>query len=264
MSRVKRWKIFWKNRKRSYRVKIMLYLGIAAAVFLVLTAIDVIDLVKYINTPAEYILSCDAVSDAGLDQLMDIDSVSAVTPEQNQSLTVKYRANKTVTEVTCISKEYAKTVYGVERKGEMTTIFANNKAYRRILSELAVINGDPDLYSEIKVEVLVGNKYKPCRIVSIHQKIETETPFVFMITTDSVLKTHADSIRAFVPRQDTEQLAVSIIQNLGYEVMNREDILSFHNQIDRLFLEIKYHLIIAVMCGLWIVTLSRFASDKQL
>lgn len=241
----------------------MLYLGVAAVAFLALTAMDIINLVKCINTPAEYILSCDMVSDAGLDQLMDIDGVSAVTPEDSSALTIKYRTNKTVTEVSCISKEYAKAVYGVEHKGEMTTVFANSKAYKRILSELAGAYSDPDLHNEIKAEVLDGDKYKACRIVSIHQDIDAEVPFAFMITADSVLKTHADSIRVFVPRQDTEQLAVGRIQNLGYGVMNREDILSFHNQIDRLFLEIKYHLIIAVMCGLWIVTLRRFASDKQ-
>ena len=252
------------NRKRSDRVKIMLYLGIAAAHFLVLTAVDIINLVKYINTPAEYILSCDTVSDARLDQLMDIDGVSAVTPEKNSSLTVKYRTNETIIGVTCISNEYANAVYGVERTGEMTTLFANSVAYKRILSELACASSAPDLNNEIIVEVQDGDRYKACRIVCIYQQNSEEAPFVFRIEADSVLEVHADSIRVFVPKQDTEQLAVGRIQNLGYGVMNREEMLSFHNQIDHLFLEMKYHLIIAAMCGLWIVTLRRFASDKQL
>lgn len=264
MGRMKRLKDFLKNRKRSDRVKIMLYLGIAAVLFLVLTAVDIIDLVKCINSPAEYILSCDTVSNAGLDQLMDIDGVSAVTPAKNSSLTVKYRTNKTTTGVTCISKEYAKAVYGVERTGEMTTLFANSKAYRRILSELTGVSSAPDLNNEIIVEVQEGDRYKACRIVCIHQENSDEDPYVFRVAADSVLKTHADSIRVFVPRQDTEQIAVSRMQDLGYMVMNREEILSFQNRIDRMFLEMKYHLIIATMCGLWIVTLRRFTSDKQL
>lgn len=256
------WKNLLKNRKRSDRVKIMLYLGIAAVFFLALTAVDIIELVKYINTPTEYILSCDTVSDAVLDQLTDIDGVSAVTPSENSSLTLKYRTNKTVVNIACISKEYAKAVYGVERRGEITTIFANSKAYKRILSELVGISSNPDLNNEIKVEILDGDKYKACRIVNIYQKISGEEPFVFMVTADSLLKTHADSIRAFVSRQDTEQLTIGKIQNLGHRIMNQEAILSFHNQIDRLFLEMKYHMIIAVMCVLWIETLRRFASDK--
>ncbi len=242
----------------------MLYLGIAAAIFLVLTAVDFVNLIKCINTPAEYILSCDTVSDARLNQLMEIDGVSAVTPAKKDSLTVKFRTRETVIEVTCISTEYAKTVYGVERTGEMTTLFANNVAYKRILSELAGASSVPDMNNEIIVEVLDGDRYKACRIVCIHQQNSEDAPFVFRIETDSVLEAHADSIRVFVPKQDTEQLAASRMQNQGYMVMNREEILSFQNRIDRLFLEMKYHLIIAAMCGLWIVTLRRFASDKKI
>lgn len=259
---MKLWKEFWKNRKRSDRVKIMLYLGIAAVVFLVLTAVDIINLIKYINTPTEYIISCSTVSDAALDQLTGIDGIGAVTPQKNSTLTLKHNANETVMEAACISKEYAKAVFGVEPKGEMTTIFANSNAYNRILSELVGTGGSPDLHNEIKVEFLDGDKYKACQIINIHQEINAENPFVFMITADSILKKHADSIRAFVPRQDTELLAVGRIRNLGYGIMNQEDILSFHNQIDRLFLEIKYQLIIAAMCGLWIMTLRRYASEK--
>lgn len=259
-----RWKKFLKNRKRSDRVKIMLYLGIAAALFLVLTAVDIIELVKYINTPTEYILSCDTVSDVVLDQLMDIDGISAVTPTESNSLTLKYKANETAVNVVCISKEYAKTVYDVERRGEMTTIFANGTAYKRILSELVGISSNHDLNNDFKVEVLDGDKYKACRIVNIHQNISGEEPFVFTVTADSLLKTHADSVRVYIPRQDTERLAVSRIQDLGCGIMNQDDILSFHNKIDRLFLEMKYHLIIAAMCVLWIVTLRRFASEKLL
>lgn len=263
MGRMKRLKNLLRNRKQSDRVKIMLYLGIAAVIFLVLTAFDIADLVKYINTPAEYILSCDAVSDAGLDQLLAVDGVSAVTPEISRSLTIKYRANKTVTEAACISKEYAKAVYGIEHKGEMTTVYANSKAYQRILSALAGVNGDPDMSNEIKAEVLEGDRYKACRIVKIDQEISAEEPFAFIVAADSVLKKQAHTVRVFVPRQDTEQIAVGRIQDMGYWVTNREAILSFHNRIDHLFLEIKYHLIIAVMCGLWIATLRRFASDTQ-
>gem|GEM_PF-6079312 len=259
---MKRWKNFLRNRKRSDRVKIMLYLGIAAAVFLVMTAVDIVNLVKALNTPAEYILSGDTVSDARLNQLMEIDGVGAVTPVINNSLTVKYRTNETYIGVSCISKEYAKAVYGAERTGEMTTLFANSVAYRRILSELAGAGSVPDLNNEIMVEVRDGDRYKACRIVCFHQENSAEEAFVFMVMADSALRTHADSVRAFVPRQDTEQLAVSRMQSLGYMVMNREEILSFRNRIDLLFIEMKYHLIIAAMCCLWIATLRRFASDK--
>ncbi len=260
---MKQLKNFLRNRKRGDRVKIMLYLGIAAAVFLVLTAVNIVNLVKILNTPAEYILSGDTVSDARLNQLMEIDGVSAVTPAINSSLTVKYRTNKTSIGVACISKEYAKAVYGVERTGEMTTIFANSVAYKRIMSELAGASSVPDLNNEIIAEVLDGDRYKACRIVCIHQQNSEDAPFVFRIEADSVLEVHADSIRVFVPKQDTEQLAARRIQNQGYMVMNREEILSFQNRIDRLFIEMKYHLIITAMCGLWIVTLRRFASDKK-
>lgn len=259
---MKRLKNFLRNRKRNDRVKIMLYLGIAAAVFLVLTAINIINLVRCLNTPTELILTCPGISDAKLDQLMEIDSVSAVTPAANTSLAVKYRTNETFTAVTSVSKEYAEAVYGVERTGEMATVFANTAAYRRILSELAGTGSATDLSGEIAVEVRNGGRYKACRIVCIHQENSEDEPFVFRIEADSVLKARADSIRAFVPRQDTEQLAVSRMQNLGYGVMNREEIISFQNRIDRLFLEMKYNLIIAMMCVLWIATLRRFASEK--
>ena len=260
---MKQLKSFLKNRKRSDRVKIMLYLGIAAAVFLVLTAVNIVNLVKALNTPAEYILSGETVSDARLNQLMEIDGVSAVTPAINSSLTVKYRTNKTSIGVACISKEYAKTVYGVERTGEMTSLFANSMAYKRILSELSGASSVSGLNNEIKVEVLDGDRYKACRIVCVHRQNSEDAPFVFRIEADSVLEVHADSIRVFVPKHDTEQLAASRMQNQGYMVMNREEILSFQNRIDLLFLEMKYHLIIATMCGLWIVTLRRFASNEQ-
>jgi len=195
---------------------------------------------------------------------MGIDGVSIATPTESNAMILKHRTNEAAINVVSISNEYAKAVYGVEHKGEMTTLFANDTAYKRILSELVGVSSNPDPDNEIKVEFLDGDKYKACRIFNLHQNINGEEPFVFMVTADTVLKAHADSIRAFVSKQDTEQLTVGRIRNLGYGIINQEDILSFHNQIDRLFLEIKYHLIIAVMCGLWIVTLSRFASDKQL
>ncbi|MBQ9934762.1 MAG: hypothetical protein IJO70_02850 [Lachnospiraceae bacterium] len=259
MSFIKR---FLRLRKQDDRVKIMLVLGIIAMVCLIFVIKNTVTMYNYVNSPTEYELMGNLTSDLKLKELSQLESVKMISLQGDMSASVRYNMNETSVGYMVLSADYASYVYGVKDTTNMTTLYANSLAYEQLLKALSV---DRYIYSsvyeagELVLEYKAGDKeYTSAKVVLVGELPDDE-PFVFAIENSVDLKNKANKLRVYVSKQDMEQMIIKEFESRGYFISDKEILLEFQNQLDKLVIDIKYQVIICIMSILWIFTLHRIS-----
>lgn len=255
-------KDFLRLRKRDDRVKIMLILGIIALVFLVFMIRDAVTMYDYVNSPAEYELFGNLSSDLKLNELSQLEQVDMVSHQADSSAKLRYKMKETFISYISISKEYASYVYGVENNKSMVTYYANKLAYNQLLKDLQL-----DRYYDLEVyesgEIIVdynseGEEYSTAKVI-LMEDLDNDTPFIFTIENKADLKANATKLRIYVAKQDMELMLIKELESRGYSLCDREGILEFQNDLDKIMLKLRYHFIICIMSVVWIFTLHKYS-----
>ncbi len=255
---------FLKLRKRDDRIKLMVLLFLFGVVFVILLINKSLELYRYINSSVEYELTGNIGSDIRVNKLKELENVSAVSLQCTQDHFIKHKTIESNISCVYISSQYVRSVYGIDLKSAMTVFYANEKAFENILGEMELNQYEGDFlesyYSEgidIEYEGPEGI-YIPAKIVYFKNDILDNEPFVFSILSEGQLENKASSIRVNVTKQDTEQIILNEFQKLGFYVQDSAKVVEIENKFDKIFLKVKYEVLICMMCFLWMWSLKKY------
>lgn len=259
-------KHFLRLRKQDDRVKVMLILGIVAVVLLAMIVRNVVVLYKYVNTPVEYVLTGNLSSELRLKEVAALNNVKASSLQSEEFVQIKYKTIETGISTVFLSEQYALQVYGIKTSGNMTTYYANEIAFNQLLKELQLTyNGaDTSKYKQdgLLVECISGNDVSNIKIMLLSEEqanvIPTDVPYIFSISDSLTLKNKTNTLRVYVDKQDMEQLIVKDIEELGFSMRNREQLIAFESNLNKALIEIRYQFIIYFMSIMWILTLHKY------
>lgn len=124
----------WKLRKQSDRVKIILWLYLAACIFLFLGAKAGVEWIQVVRKPVTYRLLSEKSGQEENDpikKIRNLPHVLAASHENKETITLT--GNWGEMAVTCVEldADYMKLVYHISDKETMKTIYFNEKAYQK-------------------------------------------------------------------------------------------------------------------------------------
>lgn len=245
-------KKLWIIRRRDDRVKIIIYGCILTIAFFIAMISNVYKLYGHINNSAEYELKGDLKSKAKLNELSMLDDVNMISLQRESTVLIKCNTKESYIQCVFLSKQYAKQIYGIEKSNQMPAFYLNKAAYEQLKNALDIqLNNNHE--EEFLIEYMSQDgEYKSAKVILVSEKVSEEGPFAFAVDNSSSLAADADKVRVYAEKQDLEQTTIKKCETLGYFVANKEDMIKFENQLNILFLKIKYELLICLLCVIWI------------
>lgn len=281
---------FLRLRKQSDTVKIICLFILAALVFLICVAYHIWEICRYVNTPAEYIVTGEgAVSDQRITEVMQDRDVSGVSRQMMISVSVLYEGAETVLDCTMLSQEYMAELSGEEIHGGSSRIYMNEAAFAEFQEALSEKGMDSEFGegagSEIDVRYSMGEdamavsgmdndgkgngdetddhmrrpvqNYHSAKLVILKTGGEEAESFIYTAETESQLAREATGLRVRFGSHDLDGLHVANLRKLGYELENKEVIMEEEHGIQMNLLHIRYGLMICGICILGALILWR-------
>lgn len=262
---MKWWNKFWKLRKQKDVVKIMLLYFVIGMGFMANAVYHGILLYRIVQSPAEYVvakIAGSAVTETELEEIRRLEYVIAASRQQEEPVTVKYQMKEADFSCILLSESYLETAYGIRKNGAMKTFYMNRKAYEQLMQRTG--SGGEELVVSYVMESLAegdeGQKGGTAKAVLVTAGIPEEEPVVFCRGDSAELTGDVAELRVRVGRQELDGGNVRRLENLGYSVVNREEIREAEYLRELELVRIQYGAAVGGICLVSVWVLWRFGN----
>lgn len=268
---------FLRLRRQQDAVKIIILYVIAIGVCCGFLIRDGLRYAQITRTKEEFKLigNDQVLTDSKVQRVREIEGVTDVSYDVNDSVTVSYQANTTSFEAELLSEAYIQEVYGIAQEGSTTTYYANTAAYKQICQSLsqniAPIQADELTVAYTSSTEQSQNTNQPTDNSSgasqaggsrtariVQADIGGDTPFVCAIGDPVTLKA-SGNLRIRIARQDQSQKVLTLAGNLSFSNDNALEIYQAQAKLDQLFIRVKFELLLMLACLVAVVTMSKYA-----
>lgn len=275
---------FLRLRKQSDTVKMICLFVLTGAVFFACITYHIWMIFRYVDTPAEYILTGDGmISDKDIDELRQSKGVSKVSRQRTVSAVIQYGGAETAVDCIALSRDYIEDLYGAEISEGVSRIYMNEAAFAEFQEAISDNSGtmiyreEADIRedgTELTVRYCVGEeiaaaseegkddgdepehgmgtarKYRSAKLIICKTDREEAESFIYTAETDQLLMREAEGIRVWSEGHDLDGLYVDNLKKMGYEIENEERIKEEEHELQMKLLHIRYGL---VVCGISIM-----------
>lgn len=282
---------FLRLRKQSDTVKIICLFVLAATAFFISVIYHAWDIYRFVNTPAEYVLTGEGtVSQKRVDELIQMGDVAAVSRQMEVPVTVLYQGMSTTVNCSLLSQGYIEKLLAIKLPTGTKRIYMNETAFSEMLQGFSEENEDltdveslkpADGSTEFDIrysmeETMADPKgdgeaasmgasavesYKSARLIVVKDDGQGEKALACTAEAEGRLFKDACSLRVLFDRHDLDGLHVEQLGKLGYEIENEEAVIMEENEIKIKLLHIKYGLLSFGICLIAIFTL-KIAAEK--
>ena len=220
---------FLRLRKQYDSIKFALMLFVCAVFFLTSGIIQIVSYASYLNKPCEYILeaySDSASLEIGLQKICDTEGAVCASFQYDYIITTG--DNKTLM-VSDLSQEYLSMCYGIESGTNSNKVWLNSVAFDEFI-------GDSE-----RLTYIVDGKTESAEFIR-WESLDSENAYAVSIGT-TVSLGNSRTVRVMFDSIDVTGTNISQIENLGYTVSNREDILIQSYEQELLFADVKCSII---------------------
>ena len=282
---------FLRLRKQSDTVKIICLFVLAATAFFVSVIYHAWDIYRFVNTPAEYVLTGEGtVSQKRLDELIQMGDVAAVSRQMEVPVTVLYQGMSTTVNCSLLSQGYIEKLLAIKFPTGTKRIYMNETAFSEMLQGFSEENEDlTDVESlkpadgstefdirysmedtmadpkgdgeAVSMGASAAESYKSARLNVVKDDEQEEKGLACTAEAEGRLLKEACSMRVLFDRHDLDGLHVEQLGKLGYEIENEEAVIMEENEIKIKLLHIQYGLLSFGICLIAILTL-KLAAGK--
>ena len=282
---------FLRLRKQSDTVKIICLFVLAATAFFVSVIYHAWDIYRFVNTPAEYVLTGEGtVSQKRLEELIQMGDVAAVSRQMEVPVTVLYQGMSTTVNCSLLSKGYIEKLLAIKFPTGTKRIYMNETAFSEMLQGFSEENEDlTDVESlkpadgstefdirysmkdtmadpkgdgeAVSMGASAAESYKSARLNVVKDDEQEEKGLACTAEAEGRLLKEACSMRVLFDRHDLDGLHVEQLGKLGYEIENEEAVIMEENEIKIKLLHIQYGLLSFGICLIAIFTL-KLAAEK--
>lgn len=280
-------------RKQNDTVKLICLFVLTGVVFLIFMGYCTWGIFRYMETPAEYILSGDGVvSGQRVRELRQSEDISEVSRQIETSVSVWYGGCETTVECTMLSPEYIAGLSGTEIPAGGSRIYMNEAAFSEFQ---AAISGDASYREsdglkegsqELTVRYSLGEdamtvgggssddgtaggtettavvrNSRSAKLIVIQTTGEEAESFIYTPETERKLLREAVSLRVRFRTHDLDGLHVENLRKLGYEIENEGMILEEEYEMQTTLLHIRYGLLICGICIAAVFALAKSAKE---
>ncbi len=228
---------FLKLRKQHDSIKFAVILFICAAYFLVHGIIQIVDYANYLNKPVEYILnaySASATLDIGIDKIKETAGAVSASFQRDYVVTSE---NDAVLVVSELSSEYLSECYGIESTGNGKKIWLNTTAFDEFV-------GETDETS-VRLSYSVDDKKESAEFIKC-EALDSEVAYAVSVGTTASLD-DSNIVRVMFDSIDVTGSNARHLENLGYGISNREDMLIQSHEQALLFADVKCSIICVIL-----------------
>ncbi len=280
---------FLRLRKQSDTVKVICLFALAAAAFFASVIYHTWDIYRFVNTPAEYVLTGEGtVSQKRMDELTQIGDVAGVSRQMEVSVTVMYRGMSTAINCSLLSQDYMEKLLDIKIPGGTKRIYMNDTAFSEMLQGISEENeGLTDVESlllaagstgvdirysmeetmtdskgdgaSVSMEPSVAGVYKSGKLIVVRNDGQNEKALTCTTEAEGRLLKEAFSLRVLFDKHDLDGLHVEQLRKLGYTIENEEAVITEENEIGTKLLHIQYGLLSFGICLIAIFALKHAA-----
>lgn len=279
---------FLRLRKQSDTVKVICLFVLAATAFFASVIYHTWDIYRFVNTPAEYVLTGEGtVSQKRMDELAQMGDVAGVSRQMEVSITVMYRGMSTAIHCNLLSQDYMEKLFDIKLPAGTKRIYMNETAFSEMLQgiseeyedmpdveNLKPVDGSTDLdirYSMAETMDPKGDgtadsmgasaieSYKSAKLIVEKVDGQKEKALTCTAEAEGRLLKEAFSLRVLFDKHDLDGLHVEQLRKLGYGIENEETVIMEENEIGRKLLHIQYGLLSIGICLIAIFALKHEA-----
>ena len=247
---------FLRLRKRYDSIKFSLILFICATYFLVNGVVQIVSYCGYLNKPTEYILeaySDSASLEIALQKICETDGAVNASFQRDYIITTE---NDKALAVSELSREYLCDCYGIESNTNSKAIWLNTVAFDEFIGE--------STDTSVRLYYSVDGKNESAEFIKC-DALDSENAYAVSIgTTASLGNSH--TVRVMFDNIDITGTNIRQIENLGYSISNREDMLLQSHEQEMLLLETKcciFETSLSFVGGLAFIRIYRFERSKE-
>lgn len=243
-------------RRQNDTVKLACLFALTGVTCLIFAGYHVWEIFRYMENPAEYILSGDAVvSNERVRELCQSEDISGVSRQIGVSVPVWYRGCETVVQCKMLSPDYIAELSDAEIPEGSSRIYMNEVAFdefRAAVSEHAAYEdgfGSSEGGKGLTVRYSLGEDARRlAKLVVIQTGGEEAESFIYTPETEGKLLREAVSLRVLFQTHDLDGLHMENLRKLGYEIENEDVLLEEEYKIQMALLHIRYGLVICGIC----------------
>ena len=268
---------FLRLRRQQDAVKIIILYIIAIGVCFGFLIRDGLRYAQITRTKEEFKLigNDQVLTDSKVQRVREIEGVTDVSYDVSDSVTVSYQANTTSFEAELLSEAYIQEVYGITQEGSTTTYYANTAAYKQICQSLSqdiapiqteeiTVAYTSSIAESHRIDSATGDdgiasqadNSKTARI--IRTDIGGDAPFICAVGDPVTLK-KTGNLRIQIARQNQSQRVLTLASNLSFSNDNTLEIYQTQSKLDRLFIQMKFELLLIITCLIASISLRRYA-----
>ena len=268
---------FLRLRRQQDAVKIIILYVIAIGVCCGFLIRDGLRYAQITRTKEEFKLigNDQVLTDSKVQRVREIEGVTDVSYDVSDSVTVSYQANTTSFEAELLSEAYIQEVYGITQEGSTMTYYANNAAYKQICQSLSqdvtpiqtdeiTVSYTSSIAESHRIDSATGDdgiasqseNSQTARI--IRTDIGGDVPFICAIGDPVTLK-KTGNLRIQIARQDQSQRVLTLASNLSFSNDNTLEIYQAQSELERLFIQMKFELLLIITCLIAAISLRRYA-----
>lgn len=280
---------FLRLRKQSDTVKVICLFALAATAFFASVIYHTWDIYRFVNTPAEYVLTGEGtISQKRMDELTQMGDVAGVSRQMEVSITVMYRGMSTAINCSLLSQDYMEKLLDIKIPGGTKRIYMNDTAFSEMLQGISDENeGLTDVESlklaagstgvdirysieetmtdpkgdgaSVSMEPSAAEVYKSGKLIVVKKDGQEEKVLTCTTEAEGRLRKEAFSLRVLFDKHDLDGLHVEQLRKLGYTIENEEAVITEENEIGTKLLHIQYGLLSFGICLIAIFALKHAA-----
>ena len=239
--------VFLRLRKQYDSIKFALILFVCAVFFLTSGIIQIVSYASYLNKPCEYILdaySASATLDIGIEIIKETEGAVSASFQRDYVVMSK---NDAVLVVSELSAEYLSECYGIESTGNGKKIWLSSVAF----DEFA---GKTDENS-VRLTYSVDGKKESAEFIKC-EALDFETAYAVSVGTTASLD-GSTVVRVMFDNIDVSGSNTRHLEDLGYGISNREDMIIESHEQDMTLSEVKHYIISTVLSFLGVFAFVR-------
>lgn len=228
---------FLRLRKQYDSIKFALILFVCAVFSLTSGVIQIVSYASYLDKPCEYILeaySDSASLEIALQKICDTEDAVCASFQYDYIITTG--DNKTLM-VSDLSQEYLSMCYGIESDTNSKKVWLNPVAFDEFI-------GDSESDS-VRLSYIVDGKTESAEFIR-WESLDSENAYAVSIGT-TVSLGNSRTVRVMFDSIDVTGTNIRQIENLGYTVSNREDMILESHEQEMVLSEVKYLIITTVL-----------------
>lgn len=269
---------FLRLRKQSDTVKVICFFVLAAAAFFASVIYHIWDIYRFVNTPAEYVLTGEGtVSQKRMDELAQMADVAGVSRQMEVSITVMYQGMSTAVNCSLLSQDYIEKLFDIKLPAGTKRIYMNGTAFSEMLQGITEVNENLtdtenlkpaagstglDIRYSMEEDVIdpkeddaaaatgtsVAESYKSAKLVVVKDDGQEEKAFTCTAEAEGRLLREAYGLRVLFDKHDLDGRHVEQLRKMGYGIENEEVVITEENEIQTKLLHIQYGLLSFGIC----------------